>query len=91
MLFTKDASLLRAPYTLKSIVSLADFRDFVTALADRPHRITSTYFAGLLRLCEEFGSESLSARLSDFQPLGDRGMRLRSVAGGGGDCSRSSD
>jgi hypothetical protein len=76
-LFIQAPNLLNAPYSLKSRVSLEDFRDFAAALEDRPLQITAKIFAGLLRLCDEFGFESLSVRLSDFLRSGDRELRLR--------------
>jgi hypothetical protein len=76
-LFTQAPNLLNAPYSLKSRASLQDFRAFAAALEDRPLRITAQNFAGLLRLCDEFGFESLSVRLSDFLRSGDRELRLR--------------
>jgi small GTP-binding protein len=76
-LFGQDPSLLTHPYTLKSRVDLADFRDFVAALKDGRPSITPKSFAGLWRLCDEFGFEDLSSRLSDFVCSGDRELRRR--------------
>jgi hypothetical protein len=68
-LFTQDAPLLNGQYTLTSRVSLQDFRAFVAALEKN--------FTGLLHLCDEFGFEDLSVRLSDFLRSGDRELRRR--------------
>jgi hypothetical protein len=45
-------------------VSLEDFRDFVSALEDKPININDRNFPGLSQLSEEFGFQSLSKKLS---------------------------
>jgi hypothetical protein len=76
-LFRPDSSLLTRPYVLKSRVSVGDFRDFIAAVDDRRPLITPRNFAGLLRLCDEFGFEDLSSRLSVFLRSGDQELRRR--------------
>jgi hypothetical protein len=45
-------------------VSLEDFRDFVSALEDKPININDRNFSGLSQLSEEFGFQMLSKKLS---------------------------
>jgi hypothetical protein len=67
-LFEKNMSLLTAPYRVKSVVTADVFRDFISAIEERPMLITPANFHGLSLLCAEFGFEELSARLSAFRP-----------------------
>jgi hypothetical protein len=70
-LFADDPTLGASPYTLKSQVSLADFREFVAALKGQPVTITNGNFRGLSQLCEEFGSQDLAIQLSEFRASGN--------------------
>jgi hypothetical protein len=77
VIFQQDPALLDRPYTLKSKIELEIFHDFLAALEDRPLTITQTNFPGLLRLCDEFGFDDLSERLSEFLRDEDRELRRR--------------
>jgi hypothetical protein len=66
-LFTHDPKLKDSPYTLKSQVSLADFRAFVSALEGTPITITNKNLTGLSRLCDEFHFRDLAAQLLHFR------------------------
>jgi hypothetical protein len=66
-LFTEDPILGASPYTVRSKVSLRDFRTFVSALEGASVPITKDSLGGLSRLCEEFHSEELAERLSQFR------------------------
>jgi hypothetical protein len=63
-LFKNNLALAIAPYRLQSEVSLEAFRDFVSALEDKPINIKDRNFPGLSQLSEEFGFQSLSKKLS---------------------------
>jgi hypothetical protein len=65
-LFTNNPTLTVSPYTPKSQVSLAEFREFVSALDGKTVTINRNNFKGLSQLCDEFGFRELSARLSEF-------------------------
>jgi hypothetical protein len=54
-------------YQIRSPVSLNGFFDFLTALTSDTLQITTSNVFELLLLSEEFGFQSLSARLSEFQ------------------------
>jgi hypothetical protein len=54
-LFQTTPSLLDAPYSVKSDVSVSSFRVFISALEGSPVNPTSGDFPGLSRLCDEFG------------------------------------
>jgi small GTP-binding protein len=73
--FQQDPNLCDRPYTVQSKVRLEDFRDFVAALEERPMVIAPKNFPGLFRLCDEFGFELLSERLSEFLRSRDRKLR----------------
>jgi hypothetical protein len=85
-LFQKNLTLATAPYRIKSSVTLPDFREFVSALEGKEVEITDTNFAGLQRLCEEFGFSDFAAKLSEFRPstgfqeAADAGARGRIAA-----------
>jgi hypothetical protein len=64
-LFGDDLTFLNSPYTLKSRVSLAPFRDFVATLEGKPVTITNENLSGLSRLCDEFRFRGLAIRLCD--------------------------
>jgi hypothetical protein len=66
-LFNDNASLLTAPYTIRSSIPLPLFRDFVAALEDKPIEINRENVAGLSFLCAEFGFRSLAAELADVR------------------------
>jgi hypothetical protein len=65
-LFAEDPFLARSPYTLKSQVSLTDFRGFVSALERETVTITNENFIGLSQLCDEFRFANFTAQLSRF-------------------------
>jgi hypothetical protein len=65
-LFEKNPTLTTSPYRIQSRVSLSIFREFVRELEGNPIQITSTNLSELERLCEEFGFEEFSAKLSRF-------------------------
>jgi hypothetical protein len=54
-------------YTVRSQVSLSDFRIFVSALEGASVSITKDNLGGLSRLCEEFNFVKLGRRLSHFR------------------------
>jgi hypothetical protein len=66
-LFTEGPIVVASPYTLRSKVSLSDFRTFVSALEGASVTITKDNFGGLSRLCEEFQFRELAERLSQFR------------------------
>jgi hypothetical protein len=66
-LFKDNLSLLVAPYTVKSSVSLDIFRLFLSALNDAPVEITRANFSGLSLLSKEFGFDTFSAQLADYR------------------------
>jgi hypothetical protein len=70
-LFANNMELTISPYTLKSQVSLSDFRDFVSALEGIDINITNHNFKGLSQLCDEFGFRDLTAPLSQFRESED--------------------
>jgi hypothetical protein len=61
--------LMATPYALKSSVSVADFRQFISALEGGAVAITKENVGGLSLLCDEFGFEELAAKLSEFRRL----------------------
>jgi hypothetical protein len=68
-LFQNNPTLLVSPYRVESSVSLSIFREFVSALKGKPLKIADTNFTELDRLCEEFGFDELSSKLSQFRPF----------------------
>jgi hypothetical protein len=70
-LFRNRLSLLAAPYTIHSAVTQDVFKQFIDSLEDKSFQITNTNFAGLSRLCDEFGNEDLAAKLSQFHQSSD--------------------
>jgi hypothetical protein len=70
-LFKNNLALLALPYTINSTVTSEVFQQFVVSLDDKPIEITNANFMGLSRLCEEFGYEDLTAKLSQFRESGD--------------------
>jgi hypothetical protein len=65
-LFRNNPRRRVSPYRVQSRVSLSIFREFISALEGNSVKITSINFAGLTRLCEEFGFTELSSKLSRF-------------------------
>jgi hypothetical protein len=57
----------RIPSALKSSVSVADFRRFVSALEGDVVGITKENVGGLSLLCDELGFEELAVKLSEFR------------------------
>jgi hypothetical protein len=74
-LFKNNPGLAIAPYQVQSGVSLEDFRDFLSALEDKPININDRNFPGLSQLSEEFGFQVLSMKLSTHR----RSPRLSSA------------
>jgi uncharacterized coiled-coil protein SlyX len=70
-LFADNPTLAGSPYTLKSEVSLSDFREFVAALEGRRVTITNTNFDGLSRLCQEFSFQDFGTQLQQFRASGN--------------------
>jgi hypothetical protein len=69
-LFQNNPALLATPYQVQSTIPLSIFQQFVSAFENNRVDITDTNFTGLQLLCEEFGFDELSAKLSKFfQPL----------------------
>jgi hypothetical protein len=66
--FQKNTTLLDAPYQVQSSVTLPIFREFASELEGNAVTVTDTNFAGLRRLCEEFGFGEFAVKLSNFQP-----------------------
>jgi hypothetical protein len=58
-----DPALLAAPYTVRSSVPLAIFREFLAALNEETFELTYENVGGLSLLCDEFGFRAFSARL----------------------------
>jgi hypothetical protein len=65
-LFEKNPTLITSPYLVQSAVSLSNFREFVKELEGNSIKITTTNLRELERLCDEFGFEEFSAKLSQF-------------------------
>jgi hypothetical protein len=63
-LFRNNPDLGNAPYAIRSSVSVEVFREFVTVIEDEAVPITHTNLSGLALLCDEFGFESLTMRVS---------------------------
>jgi hypothetical protein len=70
-LFRDSPMLGGSPCTLKSPVSLEDFRAVVAAVAGTAVTIKNNNFRGLSQLCAEFGFGDLAAQLSQFRDSGD--------------------
>jgi hypothetical protein len=64
--FEKNVTLANIPYEVQSSVSLSIFREFVSELEGNTVKITRMNLNGLEQLCEEFGFEEFSAKLSNF-------------------------
>jgi hypothetical protein len=62
--FKEAPALLKDPYEIKSYVPPNLFWEFVAALKDRAVEITPANLHGLSILSDEFGFDSLRARLS---------------------------
>jgi hypothetical protein len=60
-----------SPYTLKSQVSLADFREFVAALEGETVTIKNDNLRGLSRLCDVLRFRDLATQLSQFREFVD--------------------
>jgi hypothetical protein len=67
-LFQKNLTLATAPYAIKSPVTLAVFRAFVSELEGKAVTVTDANVAGLQRLCDELGFDKFAAKLSKFRP-----------------------
>jgi hypothetical protein len=70
-LFTEDPMLVASPYTVRSKVSLRDFKTFISALEGASVAITKDNIGGLSRLCEEFHFGAFLERLSQFRDSDD--------------------
>jgi hypothetical protein len=71
-LFERNPALTTSPYKVQSPVSLAIFRDFISALEGKTVKIANTSFTGLQQLCQEFGFDEFALQLSQlFQPTED--------------------
>jgi hypothetical protein len=71
-LFQNNPTLTSSPYKIQSRVSLAVFQEFISALQSTTVKITNTNFTELQQLCQEFGFDELSAKLSQlFEPSED--------------------
>jgi hypothetical protein len=70
-LFSDTPTFAISHYSLKSQVSLSDFREFVSALEGAPVTITNNNFTGLSHLCDEFHFHDLAAQLSQFRKSGN--------------------
>jgi hypothetical protein len=66
-LFGEDPALLGGPYTIRSRVTLINFRTFTSALEGVPITVTSGNKSDLTQLSEEFGYEDLRQGLAQFQ------------------------
>jgi hypothetical protein len=64
-LFEKNPTLTTSPYRVQSAVSLSSLWEFVKELEGNPMKITATNLTELQRLCEEFGFEKFSEKLSN--------------------------
>jgi hypothetical protein len=62
-LFADDPMLAGAPYSVQAPVSVDNFHQFVSALANQPVAVTVAHFGGLSLLCDEFRFTALSERL----------------------------
>jgi hypothetical protein len=79
-LFQQNVALSVAPFRVRSSVSFAIFRQFVSALEGGAIEITSANLSGLSLLCEEFGFEELRSKLSSQQEMEDAEARVRIAA-----------
>jgi hypothetical protein len=70
-LFLDDPALAASPYSVRAPVSVADFCLFVSALEGKDVDVTNDNVRGLSLLCDEFGFQSLSERLSSFRQSAD--------------------
>jgi hypothetical protein len=70
-LFADDPTLGPCPYTLRTEILLADFREFVATLKGQPVTIKKDPFGGLSRFSDEFGFRDLMTRLSRFREFGE--------------------
>jgi hypothetical protein len=65
--FADNPVLAASPYVVRSLVSLTDIREFISAVEGNDVEITNDNFKGLSALCDEFGFGDLSASLSQFR------------------------
>jgi hypothetical protein len=70
-LFADNPSLTAIPYHVKSNVSAADFREFVSALEGTEVNVTASNFSGLSKLSDEFHFRDMAELLSHFLECGD--------------------
>jgi hypothetical protein len=63
-LFEENPILTTFPYRVQSAVSLSIFREFVKELEGTPIKVTGESLRELQRLCEEFGFDKFSTKLS---------------------------
>jgi hypothetical protein len=66
-LFLDDPTLIAFPYNVKSQVSFAVFREFVSALEGTTITIRNSNFSALSQLCDEFGFRELAEELGQFR------------------------
>jgi hypothetical protein len=66
-LFKNNPVRVSSPYPVQSRVSFDDFRDFVTALEDKPIDINDSNFSGLSQLSHELGFQDLLIKLSTYR------------------------
>jgi hypothetical protein len=79
-LFQSNPVLIDAPYHIQSSIPLKIFQDFTSALEGQSIQITTANFSSLSALCEEFGFETVSAKLYPFVDSGEFGGNLSSSA-----------
>jgi hypothetical protein len=77
--FRTNLTLLAQPYSIRSAVSPASFKDFSDALEDAPITITSENFCDLTQLCQEFGYEELGRRVTEFRESSDSTVPTREL------------
>jgi hypothetical protein len=66
-LFADNPSLTSFPHSVRALVGVDDFREFVLVLEDKSVQITNADLGGLSLLCDQFCFIGLSEWLSAFQ------------------------
>jgi uncharacterized coiled-coil protein SlyX len=66
-LFATNAALAGRPYRVRSSVPLGVFRQFLAAIEGKGVDVTNENVSGMAQLCNEFGFQSLSSKLSAFR------------------------